>query len=430
MKKISFLLAVLLLFAALTSCAGEDAAVDAPVYSSRELYGDVVFYKVNESALRRSLLSETNKWYEACTDPLCSHDKEGVCPAFAGAIPYTLILPREGGVMPLVYMFSLRPIPIERDGKVLEYIGDTKHCRVKVFDTATGESRELTTVDFARANGAWYTGGKIYLSVEYRDGEYPSNRVGMMDAETGEYTEIEGLQHNTEGVGISGGRFYFISEDGILHSSSLSLGDVRDEYDCGVGKEVRMEHEMTAAYVDSGMLYFEKNCRIPEEIDNEDFVLRNFLMVSDVYCVDLGKKGAKETLVAENVREFKPYNGDLYYAVWNYEERGEVECPDEFVRSIIVTDDGTLYRYNHTDGTSAAVVENCGTGFYRLNDISDRYVMFEGMQYDNLDEFIYERTTSIYYFLNKRCVLDLETGEWRVVNNTYMADDENLDMFR
>ena len=148
------------------------------------------------------------------------------------------------------------------------------------------------------------------------------------------------------------------------------------------------------------------------------------MMISDVYRVELDNIGAGEELVAENVREFKPYRGDLYYTVWNYSDMGKVSCPDNCTRQIIDTDGGTLYRYNHVKKASAAVVENCGTGFYRLADISDRYVMFEGIQYDDLDDFIYERTTNIYYFFNTRCVLDLENGEWHVVNNTYVNEKE------
>lgn len=415
---ITIVLLLLLCFIT-TSCSVEnDNVVDAIIYSSRYMSDNTVYFNINGGHLMFSPLNEVDKAYPACTDPLCRHNNN-TCPAYAAYIHYTLTVPQEGSELPLVYIFGRRPMMEYVDGEWISRSNEEINLgRTTVYNGATNESRVLAETDFSIVRGAWYYNGKIYMSVIYLSG---AERVGMIDAVSGSYEEIDTGDTYASGLGISGDRFYYITSRGTVYSSDLALGDIREEYDCGISPKRRSASTVTA-YVDSGMLYFERNCRIPENMQGDD--MGRFFMISDVYTVSLDDIDAGETLVAENVRQFKSFGGDLYYTIWDYKDFGTYACDDQYVRNIVSTDGGTLYRYDKASGTSSACVTNIGTDFYRLIDVTDEYVLFEGLQYDGIESYNTKDAYDMKYFFNYICACNIKTGEWHVVYHTF--DPEGL----
>lgn len=391
---------------------------EAGIISSENIYGGVVYYALN-SRLVYSMPYETDTFYPACIRPLCLH-RNGECPAYAETTQYTLCVPQSGTPMPLVYMFARRPAFEYRDGVYIETPEAVKNLgRTYVYNTATGESRVLADTEFSQVHGAWYHDGKIYLAVEYLN-TFSAVRIGMMDADNGKYTELD-FETSVVGIGITNGRFYFITTRGVVYSCDLSLSDIREEYDCGTS--LYRTHKFTiTAYVDSGMLYYEKKCRIPSKLSR--FEMKDMFMVSDVYAVELSDKEAGASLVAENVREFIPYGGDLYYTVFEYDDRGTYACDDGNVRKMLVTDGGTLYQYNRETKTSTVCFSDCGTNFASLLDIDGEYILFDGFAYSDPGSYNTETPLNIEYFHNAYCLVNIRTGEWRVLWHTY--DDAGI----
>ena len=412
--------AVLIVCALLSSCSGGNKTADGVIYSMRFLSDNMVYYNVNGGHIMFSVLEDADESYYACADPLCNHN-DTRCPAYAHIIQYTLIVPQKDNPFPLVYIFSRRPTSEYIDGEWIHHSNEEVNLgRTTVYNGATNESRVLAETDYSRVLGAWYLDGKIYMSVEYNHGGL-GYKVGVIDSVTGEYEEVKSGEADVAGLGISGDRFYYITDRGNVYSCDLSLGDIREEYDCGVSPK-RQDSRTVTAYVDSGMLYFERNCRIPEKMQGDE--MATFFMISDVYAVRLDNIEAGETLVAEGVRQFKPYGGDLYYTVWDYDDFGIYACDDNCVRNIISSDGGTLYRYDQMSSESSACVTDIGTDFYEFYDVTDEYVLFEGLQYDDVENYNTEDAYNMKYFFNYICVCNIKTGEWHVVCHTYSDPDE------
>ena len=409
-KRIIAIVMSMILCVSASSCSGSRNADGDGIYASNLFCNNVVYYMLG-SRVMYSLADETDRTYPACVDPLCTHSYEE-CPAYASVLQNILVIPQKDSVMPLIYMFGRRP-PVEYiDGKMVVRTDEEINLgRIKVYDAEAGVGYTLAETDFSRVHDAVYFDGKIYMTVEYLDGR---RRVGMIDTDTGEYVEIKN-DTPSRVAGISDGRLYYITNRGIVYSCDLALSDETEVYDCGTGPFRRGAQTFTP-YVDGGILYFERNCRIADGMTEHE--MGPFLMVSDVYAVDLDDKDAGGTLVAEHVLQFKPHGGDLYYNVWQYENGGSSVFADGNEREVMCVDGGTLYRYDHKSGTSEICFSDIGTSFYEIYEVTDDYIIFEGMQYDMLDSYNTENAQNTRYFLNYVCICDIKTGKWHVLQHT------------
>ncbi len=414
-KYIAFILSVLFACAPLASCAGKKA--DGTVYKDSYMYENAVFFGLHENLMTAYINEEGTPARHTCADPFCTHT-DSRCAEYTNNTSHTLIVPNGEGKMPTVYMFARRYI--------LEYIDDDKVLRTsaeeinlgmtKVFDLETGKAKVLAKNDFSRVTGAWYCDGKIYLSVEYLAS---GGRVGMMDAETGEYSDLDTGKDYASGLGISGGRFYYITDRGVIFSTDLSLGDVREEYDVGVSTK-RNNSFFLKGYAEDGMLYFERNCRILEGM--EEHPLGKNVMVSDVYALRLDDMEAGETLVAKGAAQFMAHGGSLYYTVGEYRGLGELMSGDGYTRQIMTTDGGTLYRYDKDTGESSVCYEDSGMCIFEMYELTDDYVVYWGSQYRDLENYDIGSVENTKYFHHYLCVSDLKTGEWRVIRHSSSPD--------
>ncbi len=386
------------------------------VYSSQFLCKNIAYYNVSGAHLMYSLLSEDEKSYYACIDPFCEHN-DANCAGYLPTVSYMLTVPRESG-MPLVYMFGGRYIYEYVDGEYIEHSPEYYQLsQVVVFDPETGEKRTVAETDFTNVQGAWYYEGKIFFSYESLINGAAIG-VGVIDTETGKYTAI--TSHGdpfATGAGIWDGRFYYINDRGEIYSCDVDdVNDKRKEYDIGV-QERHTDRFTMRAYADCGMLYFERDCIIPQEA--QESLIYDLITTSNVYAVDLNDKDAGETLVAENVLDFKPYNGDLYYNVLNYVPGHDVGCADRFTRVTSSSDGGTLYRYDHKTKTSDTCYTDCGTSIYEIYDIDGEHMLFWGTQYRDVENYNTHNAFNTRYFHNYMCSVDLDTGDWHVLCNTY-----------
>ena len=407
MKK---LLSIFLAFSLLTLClfitSCERAEPDCTVFSNKFYAGHRnIYFNMLDNNIRNAFFDSPGEIYYACTDPLCDHS-DSKCPGHFEYIFTTVVANPNDRILPLVYVISRRDAKVYVDGEYVTDVDLLRQCAITEFDTATGQSRFITYTDMRGIRDAWYCGGMLYFWAD--DCISPACRVCTVDVETGGLSYME-IDSNARIIGFYGERIYTITDKGIVYSCALDLGDLREEYDIGSGAP--REHQyFPGAYVDDGMLYFERNCRTAlEREEGSNYV------VSDVYAVRLGDTGAGEMLVANDVLTFKPWQGNLYYTVWDYEVFDTVRIEASWAENgyydhdICSTDGGAVFRYDCERRESDKLFSNSGVNLYEIYDISDGYIIFSGNQY--LDRDTGEVTDQYIYM----CFCDIKTGEWNII---------------
>lgn len=400
-KKLAAAAVVLLL--PLSGCAKESIFPhDGVVYSSQHYADGAVYFTWLKDAffgnwpLACAYLDDPGEAYYACYDPLCEHSDNN-CPAISYYAASTLVVKPEGRDDPLVFTFGSHG-KFENNGLVSDEVNEGSLV-VRVYDVMTGEGSVLAELYCYTVKNAYCLDGKIYLTADY----YSKTAAGVLDLETGEYSEVDEDSPSSV-TGIWNGRVYYITGRGKIKSGDLSLSDVREEYDCG-------DFTPTLnAFVDGGRLYYAVNDRKA----SDDAPIS--MSVCDMYSVDLDDTGAGAKLVATDVCRCKPYDGDLYYTLWDYKDLGKIELGGR-IADVFSYDGGTLYRYDAENDESEVCFSDCGTSFYDIFDIADGKVIFYGHQYKNPETCKNTGTA------NYMCACDIETGEWDVIYHTTVAVD-------
>ena len=401
-KRIAIIMLIAVVSSVLPSCAAaDDLPHDGVVYSSRHYAGDSVYYK-GTNGLSCTFFDEPGHEYEACVNPLCYHNTQECAAYWRGYC--TLIVSPKKRPLPLIYMFGYRNGSEYIDGEQVELDrNDKNRGALRVFDVATGEGRVIANTDFLHAPDAWYCDGMIYVTALYRtETAGRDNRVGMIDAVTGEYKELD-IKMNARAAGIWNGRLYYITSRGTVYSTDMSLSDEREEYVCGIST-IREGEKTPRAFVSEGMLYFERNARSTD---------KSYCSISDVYAVDLRDIDAGEHLVAAGVYQFISDDGDLYYTLWKLETHGTVALarPDfEGNESLEIRsyDGGSLYRYDAKNGDRELCYSDCGISITEIYDAQDGKIIFGGVRY-RLDDGETE-IGDVFGLQCEICVSDTETG--------------------
>lgn len=384
--------AVLLLVCLPICLAGCGARIEwgDKVYSTSSFAGDSVYY-ADRDGLYCVYSSEPGKVYRACIDPLCRHYYPECEAAPEYMVTSTLVVKPEGRALPFVYMIGPRRLYTVEGGenKPLDS-SEQRMDAVRVFDTATGKSRNVAYTEIYGTTRSIFFDGKIYMSGG--DG-----RIGSVDAGSGECAYLDGSTR-ADLIGIMGGRIYMKDSGGRVYSCEADFSDLREVYDCGfesVGK---------SAYVDSGVLYFERNVKDVSDINA-------VISSSDVYAVRLDDIPAGESLVAKGVLEWMPGDGALYYNIYEYKEYGEVTVGGKSVvpRSY---DSGVIYRYDAGTKKSEACVSLDGVSAISITDAADGKILFEGWRYRELDDVPDDS------FYEAMCIADTDTGEWSVLSHS------------
>ncbi len=373
--------------------------------------GNAAYFYTGSHNIVYSMMDEPGHAYYLCSNPTCNHMGE-YCPTYNFLLTTTLVVQKEGSRMPRIYMFGRRSPYKYVDGEFVKNDNyDHYYSDVKVYDVETGEGGLVAETNLTNIRAAWYYEGKIFMWADSCRSRY-SCVIGMVDTESGRYKTLS-CGANATAIGIYNDRLYYITDRGVVSSCDLEFSDIREEYDCGISS-MRSGSYTVTAYVDCGMMYFERNCRIPD--GREDDPNANLYMVSDVYAVDIDNKDAGERLVAKNVSQFKPRRGDLYYTVWKYDEYGTVNIDGEHEWTVSSIDGGTLYRYDHKGGESSVCFSDCGTSILHIFDVADDYILFEGRQYRDTEN------CKNYDLMNYMCACDIDTGEWKVLYHTTLSD--------
>ena len=372
------------------------------------------------SNLTFTLLDYPGETYFACQDPTCYHNIAAECPL---SEVYPRCIVQREGELPIVYLTSHR--------------GDTLYS----FDSKTGATKRIGRIELKGATEVWFYRGKLYIwSSGSNFIDRPFIQIGSLDTVTrkAEYLDI-GIRARM--FGIWNERVWYITDRNMICSCALDFSDIREEYDVGIDETTYRTNEYTLeGYIDEGMIYFERNVRVPEKFEGDAYInteregyTLEFTMISDIYVLDADDIGAGERLVAEGVRIFKTHSGDLYYTKMDYDHYVESEAytytknkgtsfESEAEGKTYRFDGGTLYRYDHESGKNMTVCEDIGTNlsvessdnsYYTslgIFDITDDYVIFGGRQYRDLDDELKDRDCCNYM-----CILDLKTSEWHVL---------------
>lgn len=394
-------------------------ADDDTVYHAECFAGDsVYFYSVNAASgsiqLVLTLLDYPGEVYHACQDPTCYHSAVTGCP-LADAAPFCIVT--HEGELPVVYV----------------RVGN----EIRAFNSETGTTRTIGRTKLEGVTDAWFYRGKLYM---FRDGLI-FGRTGIntevLDP-TAKKSEFLETEDGAKMIGIWRDRVWYITSRNVICSCGLDFSDQREEYDIGVGEAMyRVNEHALRGYMDGGMIYFERRVREPAKFAGDAFINGEsgfeFNMISDVYVLDADNIDAGERLVAEGVLQFEPHNGDLYYTKMDYDHYEEsepyiytkfkgAEYASQVQGKTYRFDGGTLYRYEHESGKTVTVCEDCGTNFsiddggngnfsnHGIIDITDEYVIFSGRQYRGLSDEVKDNDCC-----NHICLLDIKTGEWRVI---------------
>ncbi len=401
-------------------------ADDDTVYHTKCFAGDCVYYSSFDPLsgypnLTFTLLDYPGDTYYACQDPTCYHNSASECP-LGGVFPVCIV--QREGELPVVYL-------IGRNNE-----------DIYSFDAKTGETKKIGRIEFKGATEVWFYRGKLYIWASFGSNfiDRPFIEIGSLDTVTGkaEYLDV-GI--GTKMFGIWNERVWYITDRNMICSCALDFSDVREEYDVGIEEtEYQVNKHTLGGFIDDGMIYFERNVRVPEKFEGDAFIntegngyTLEFTMISDIYVLDAADIDAGEHLVAEGVRTFKTHNGDLYYTKMDYDHYVESEAytytmdkgttvESEVDGKTFCFDGGTLYRYDHESGNTVKVCEDIGTNLsvedsdnfhYALLgtfDITDDYVIFGGRQYRDLNDELKDRDCCNYM-----CILDLKTCEWHVL---------------
>lgn len=374
------------------------------VYSTQYYAGNSAYFLTyGNGGIMCSYFAEPDNVYSVCIDPFCHHNDMSCVGWSRMSVSATLVVRPEDRKLPLVYAFSRRYPTEYVDGENVQLDDyERKKCSVKELDAETGQARIIAYPELQYVRSALFYDGRLYMSAEGCLGV--SRRVGAVDVVSGECSYLE-TDTDTAAIGIWRDRVYVINDRGVVYSCALDFSDIREEYDCGIG-EKRSEEAFYRAYVDSGILYFEQNCRVVTFRDGEVAI-----GVLDVYAVRLDDIASGESRVAEGVLNFKPCEGDLYYNVLDYEEYGTVNIDGDPGHDVVACsyDGGAVMRYDRERGESETCFSDCGISFLKFYDVADGKILFEGMQYKNVEE------CRNWYLVNYICVCDIETGEWSVV---------------
>lgn len=412
-----FMTGIICLFSA--SCARDknsaDPAEDDTVYHSKFYSKNAIYFKTRLShEIGMVPVENPGEAYYACLDPACRHNSYE-CPLYSVGITGTLVVEREG-TMPMLYTFSKPCSDYYEDGEYRQLTGDEMYINeIKAYDTATGQSRTVGRTPPANVREAWLYRGKLYMWANgCRDGG-ASVRVYMADAETGEYAALDSPER-TKVIGISDERVWFITERGMIGSCALDLSDLRDEYEIGP-EPLRLGEETTLAVAESGVIYFERNCRNPEEFgDDPD---GKFYMISDIYALDTRDISSGERLVVLGAQQFRACGGDLYYTLIDYEVCGTVPPDEEHEEELTIRriDGGTMYMYDHESGQTKTLFSDIGTNFEEIFDLNEDFVLFRGLRYRDVESCPNRNGQDLL------CLCDLKTGEWGVLTSTGDLDD-------
>ncbi len=396
----------------LPSCGGEyDMAADDTVYSMQKIDEKCAYYPcsavmANMKTLGMSPYEAPGEAYYLCMDPECRHNGFS-CPAYSEGYTATLVVHPKGNDTTL-YTFG-KPYPYKYvDGEYIPMSKDESWVtEVRAFDTATGESRRVCMTSLCHVMGAWCFRGKLYMWAYYCKGGGASVRIGMADIKTGEFSYLQS-NTKTKMIGIANDRVWYITERGEIGSCSLSLDDVRVEYE--IGQESIRAHEVSEtlrAYLSGGIIYFERNCRTPDEIKDEENA--DFYMISDIYALDVNDIGSGERLVAEGVYQFVPHGEDLVYTKIDCERFG-TGCPDG----------GTMYYCDIKTGDTSSIVTDCGVSFEEIYEAADGRVLFGGLRYRDIEKS--SNPDGREYL----CMLDISSGEWLVLCGKVRLDSDRF----
>lgn len=379
-----------ILMSSLFGCA-EKTDFGDEVYKNKRYAGESVFFTVSSRMLSSGYMSKADSSYPACIDPLCDHSTASCAARTENPITATLTVLPEGRRLPLVYICFPRPEWETVDGERVSLPEYEQHMSiVRQFDAETGQAKDFAPVELTNIRSAILYHGILYLSADGFFGSGMRGRVGALDVATGEcvYLEEDG---GASVIGIENGRVYFMTWLGKVKSCAPDFSDVREEFDCGTGASVE-------AYVDGGMLYF---ARSREDVPSGD----STESVCGVCAVKLGDTGAGAELVVSGVGHFMPYEGDLYYTLFEYREYGTVSVPEFGELTVASYDNGTLYRYDAESGESGELFSDIGVSVWEIYDIDDGVMLFAGERYrDCVDG----KSTFI-----RNCICDIKTGEWR-----------------
>ncbi len=385
-------------------------ADDDTVYHTKCFAGDCVYYSSyspvsDYSNLTFTLLDYPGETYFACQDPTCYHNSAADCPL---SEVYPRCIVQREGELPIVYLTSRR--------------GDTLYS----FDSKTGATKRIGRIELNGATEVWFYRGKLYIWALFGSNfiDRPFIQIGSLDTVTrkAEYLDV-GVRARM--FGIWNERVWYITDRNVICSCALDFSDLREEYDVGIGEQAY--YHTLEGYIDDGMIYFERNVREPEKLEDDARANDDFVVISDIYVLDANNIGAGERLVAEGVLGFRTHNGDLYYTKLDYDNYEESETytytknkganyESQAEGKTYRFDGGTLYRYDHESDNTVTVCEDIGTNFgwtawgCAIFDITDDYVLFSGRQYRDLDDELKDRDCCNYM-----CILDLKTSEWHVL---------------
>ena len=415
----------------------EDTSSDSPGYDPKKyekMYSDKTVYNTNmytgysvyfnlcdpdnpmNQTIGEVLLDSPGEAMYAHEDPTCKHHNSK-CPMWdSGISKEILVVDPDYREQPLVYFFCRHHKEVYVDGDVN---GDSKFrvfTEVREYDVETGEFRSLATVPFNYVADAWCYQGKLYISTIWGSMEY-SEDFGVIDLSSGEFKKAE-IDDCARMLGITNDRVWYITGSNVIGSCTLDLADYRNEYDVGV-TTLRINGEFTLkGYAQNGVIYFERNCRVPQEVEGD--AVDTFYMVSDIYALDADDIESGETLIVEGARAFDAYNGDLYFTKIDYKEFGEMTLDGgEHTFMARSYDGGTLYKYDHETDETSVCYSDIGTGIEDnyIFEVTGDYVIFTGLRYRDFE------TCKLWDGRDNLCIADLNTGEWQVLYPyDYMED--------
>lgn len=369
------------------------------VYKNKKYAGESIFFNISSQLLLSGYMSKPDNIYPACIDPFCDHSTESCAARTESPITATLTVLPEGRKLPLVYLCcQRRPTTVVDGEEVLLSVHEREMSIVKQFDAETGQAKTFEPVELMNIRSALLYRGILYLSADGFLGEGYRGRVGALDVLTGKCTYLS-EENGARLIGAYDGRIYVMTGRGVVESCEPDFSDLCAVYDCQTGGYVN-------SYVDEGMLYF---ARSKTDVPAGDSTKTVF----EVCAVDLKDKDAEAVTVASGVHMFMPYDGDLYYTLFDYNEHGTVSVSGYGEETVVSYDNGTLYRYDAEKGTSETCFSDIGASFSDIYDIDDGMILFSGARYRDYDE-----DKSPYLRI---AICSIETGEWREL---FLDDEE------
>lgn len=415
LKIITMTVALVLIFLTSVSCTDKgtgdgEIPKDGVLYSSTVNSGDYFYTIIDDSIVYLNVFDTSHKYNNACANPLCQHDNDR-CPAFCYSSYFfknLLIVDPEERTLPLMYMFGRNEVTTYKDGESIKN-PKANLSVIKEFDMSTNNGRVVTDeLPYRGTMNRFYYNGVIYCTAV--DGE-DMGRIVSINVKTGEIRQLD-YDLSASVIGIYDKYLYFNNYKGILLRCDLKLKKYEELYDCKTGF-LRKYINTPLAMIDGNYLYFESNCR--EAMRNINL---GDTAICDVYRLDLDniEEGAK--LIAEGVHNFYPYNGDLYYTLWDYKNYGELNTT--VGRLPVYTKTGsTLYKYDTKTDTSSVFIKDCGAEFDYIYAFNDKYIIFEGLHFDDI-ETLGENEPYIYSVLNVYC---FDTGKYETI---LMSDSGRL----